>query len=40
MGGLVLETNLQEILDRIDEQSKLEKQLVRLFTDSESMIAI
>ncbi|CAG2183005.1 unnamed protein product, partial [Oppiella nova] len=24
MGGLVLETNLQEILHRIDEQTKLE----------------
>jgi len=27
MGGLVLETNLQEILHRIDEQTKLEKQM-------------
>jgi hypothetical protein len=40
MGGLVLETNLQEILKRIGEQSKLEKQLVRSAIDCESMIAI
>jgi len=26
MGGMVLETNMSEILTRIDEQSKLEKQ--------------
>jgi len=29
MGGLVLETNLKEILARVVEQSKLEKKLVR-----------
>lgn len=28
MGGMVLETNMTEILTRIDEQSKLEKQEV------------
>lgn len=30
MGGMVLETNMTEILMRIDEQSKLEKQEVRI----------
>lgn len=28
MGGMVLETNMTEILSRIDEQNKLEKQEV------------
>jgi len=28
MGGMVLETNLVEILERVEEQSKLEKKLV------------
>lgn len=28
MGGMVLETNMSEILARIDEQNKLEKQEV------------
>lgn len=30
MGGMVLETNMSEILTRIDEQNKLEKTEVRL----------
>lgn len=29
MGGMVLETNMTEILSRIEEQNKLEKQEVR-----------
>ncbi len=29
MGGMVLETNMTEILTRIEEQNKLEKQEVR-----------
>ena len=29
MGGMVLETNMNEILTRIEEQNKLEKQEVR-----------
>ena len=28
MGGMVLETNMSEILTRVDEQNKLEKQEV------------
>lgn len=31
MGGMVLETNMTEILSRIEEQNKLEKQEVRKF---------
>lgn len=31
MGGMVLETNMTEILSRIEEQNKLEKQEVRIF---------
>lgn len=31
MGGMVLETNMNEILTRIEEQNKLEKQEVRGF---------
>lgn len=31
MGGMVLETNMSEILTRIEEQSKLEKSEVKLF---------
>lgn len=31
MGGMVLETNMTEILSRIEEQNKLEKQEVKLF---------
>ena len=31
MGGMVLETNMTEILTRIEEQNKLEKQEVRIF---------
>ena len=34
MGGMVLETNMSEILARIDEQNKLEKQEV---SDSSSV---
>ena len=30
MGGLVLETNMTEILARFEEQNKIEKQEVRL----------
>lgn len=30
MGGMVLETNMTEILSRISEQNKLEKQEVRV----------
>ena len=30
MGGMVLETNMTEILTRIEEQNKLEKQEVRV----------
>jgi AP-3 complex subunit sigma len=30
MGGMVLETNMSEILTRVEEQNKLEKQEVRL----------
>lgn len=30
MGGMVLETNMTEILSRIEEQNKLEKQEVRI----------
>lgn len=30
MGGMVLETNMTEILTRIEEQNKLEKQEVKL----------
>lgn len=29
MGGMVLETNMNEILTRIEEQNKLEKQEVK-----------
>jgi len=29
MGGMVLETNMTEILSRIEEQNKLEKQEVK-----------
>jgi AP-3 complex subunit sigma len=32
MGGMVLETNMTEILTRIEDQNKLEKQEVRLIT--------
>lgn len=31
MGGMVLETNMTEILSRIEEQNKLEKQEVSNF---------
>lgn len=31
MGGMVLETNMTEILSRIEEQNKLEKQEVRSY---------
>jgi hypothetical protein len=31
MGGMVLETNMNEILTRIEEQNKLEKQEVNHF---------
>lgn len=31
MGGMVLETNMTEILSRIEEQNKLEKQEVRIY---------
>jgi len=31
MGGIVLETNMTEILHRIEEQNKIEKQEVRIF---------
>lgn len=31
MGGMVLETNMTEILTRIEEQNKLEKQEVHTF---------
>ena len=31
MGGMVLETNMTEILTRIEEQNKLEKEEVRLW---------
>lgn len=34
MGGMVLETNMTEILSRIEEQNKLEKQEVRYFCSS------
>ena len=30
MGGMVLETNMNEILTRIEEQNKIEKEEVRL----------
>lgn len=40
MGGLVLETNLEEIMHRIADQNRIEKQMVGLAIDSESMIAI
>lgn len=30
MGGMVLETNMTEILSRIEEQNKLEKQEVNI----------
>lgn len=30
MGGMVLETNMNEILTRIEEQNKLEKEEVRM----------
>lgn len=30
MGGMVLETNMTEILSRIEEQNKLEKQEVKI----------
>ena len=30
MGGMVLETNMTEILTRIEEQNKLEKQEVKI----------
>ena len=31
MGGMVLETNMTEILTRIEEQNKLEKEEVKIF---------
>lgn len=31
MGGMVLETNMNEILTRIEDQNKLEKQEVKVF---------
>ena len=31
MGGMVLETNMNEILSRIEDQNKLEKQEVSIF---------
>ena len=31
MGGMVLETNMSEIMLRIEEQNKIEKEEVRLF---------
>lgn len=34
MGGMVLETNMTEILTRIEDQNKLEKQEVSLETKS------
>lgn len=33
MGGMVLETNMTEILSRIQEQNKLEKQEVIILKD-------
>ena len=37
MGGMVLETNMSEIMLRIEEQNKIEKEEVRL--DSEAPVA-
>ncbi len=35
MGGLVLETNMTEILNRIEEQNKIEKEEVKLKQDEQ-----
>ena len=37
MGGMVLETNMTEILTRIEEQNKIEKEEVRYFKFSISV---
>ena len=36
MGGMVLETNMTEIMSRIEEQNKLEKEEVRMMHFFES----
>ena len=40
MGGMVLETNMSEILTRIEEQSKLEKQEVRFFIAADLIVLL